>query len=135
MILEECHNIPIAGHIGRDKTLAAVASTLFWPHLRRVVSLYVQQCEICQQTKALNQKPAGLHLPLEIPTRRWEQVHMELITGLPVSRDGHDAQTARGVEGPQCLQCLPAEVILPVRVLTINLFSTEPGEPSSRKDP
>ena len=90
MILEECHDIPIAGHLGRDKTLAAVTSTFFWPHLRRDVALYVQRCEVCQQVKASNQKTIGLHMPLEIPTRRWEQVHMDLITGLPLSRNGHD---------------------------------------------
>lgn len=91
IILRECHDIPIAGHLGRDKTLTNITSSFFWPQIRRDVAQYVQQCQVCQQSKATNQKPFGLHRPLDIPTRRWEQVHMDFITALPMSKDGHDA--------------------------------------------
>ena len=70
LILKECHSIPIAGHLGRDKTLSSSESTFYWPHLPRDVALYVQRCVECQQAKSSNQRPSGLHTPLDIPERR-----------------------------------------------------------------
>ena len=33
----------------------------------------------------------GLSHPLEIPDRTWEHMTLDLITGLPVTSEGHDA--------------------------------------------
>ncbi|KAL0378714.1 UNVERIFIED_CONTAM: Transposon Tf2-11 polyprotein [Sesamum radiatum] len=47
------------------------------------VETYVRICLICQQDKADHQKKAGLLQPLPIPTRPWESVSMDYISGLP----------------------------------------------------
>ena len=41
-VLKECHDTPIAGHLGRDKTLEAVSRLLYWPNLRTDVLEYVE---------------------------------------------------------------------------------------------
>ena len=43
-IIAKLHN---EGHMGRDKTLALIASTYFWPIMKREVYHYVETCRIC----------------------------------------------------------------------------------------
>src|SRR4051812_24526769 len=52
---------------------------------------FVKSCEQCQRNKSSNQKPAGLLQPLELPTRNWQQVSMDLIVALPKTKAGLDA--------------------------------------------
>jgi hypothetical protein len=52
---------------------------------------YFGSCDSCQRKKTSNQKPIGLLKPLEIPTKRLEQVSMDFITISPVTKENHDA--------------------------------------------
>src|SRR3954465_15808200 len=51
---------------------------------------YVKSCDSCQRIKASQQVPAGLLQPLPIPSTPWEQVSMDFITQLPVTKAGFD---------------------------------------------
>ncbi|XP_074297249.1 uncharacterized protein LOC141627954 [Silene latifolia] len=44
---------------------------------------YTKTCLICQQDKGEKQKPGGLLNPLPVPTRPWESISMDFISGLP----------------------------------------------------
>ena len=90
-VMHECHNLPIAGHLGRNKTLHTIRRLFTWTGLASDVATYLQQCPTCQQTKASTQKPAGLLQPLPVPTRRWEMVHMDLVGPLPATAQGYTA--------------------------------------------
>ena len=48
-------------------------------------------CDVCQRNKSSNKKLAGLLRPLEIPTRNWQHVSMDLIIQLPKTKSGNDA--------------------------------------------
>jgi hypothetical protein len=52
---------------------------------------YFRSCDSCQRNKTSNQKPIGLLKPLVIPTESFEQVSMDFITTLPVTKENHDA--------------------------------------------
>jgi hypothetical protein len=41
--------------------------------------------------KPTNQRPAGLLHPLPVPSYKWEQMTMDLITDLPLTANGHTA--------------------------------------------
>jgi hypothetical protein len=88
-VLQEHHKTPITGHLGRDKTLERVQRSYFWPGLDRDVRAFVRLCDPCQRSKARNQCPPGLLQPIPLPTNRWEQVTMDLITCLPQTKTGH----------------------------------------------
>lgn len=90
-ILHECHDVPTAGHLGKDKTLEQVKRRFYWPRMDADVLQYVRTCDACQRNKPSQQATPGLLMPLPIPDYPWQQVTMDLITQLPQSRKGHDA--------------------------------------------
>jgi len=90
-LLHECHDTPISGHLGKDKTVEQVKRRFYWPGLDDDVLRYVRSCDACQRNKPSQQATAGLMQPLPIPSHPWQQVSMDLITQLPKSRSGNDA--------------------------------------------
>ena len=84
-LLKEFHDTPVAGHLGFHKTLAALASRFWWPHMSRSVKAYVSSCGTCQRTKPSQSLRPGLLQPLPIANQPWAQVSMDLITDLPPS--------------------------------------------------
>ena len=90
-VLWECHDSPMAGHLGVDKTLELVSRTFFWPRLSSEVRGYVLSCVECQKNKPSNAAPAGLLQPLEIPDKPWDCVSMDFVVQLPETARGHDA--------------------------------------------
>ena len=51
---------------------------------------YVRTCPACQRTKTFPARPIGLLVPNPIPQQPWEEISVDLITGLPDSQ-GYDA--------------------------------------------
>lgn len=86
VILKEYHYSVIGGHSGELKTYLRVAQDWFWKDMRRDISTYVQQCGVCQQQKQSQQSPAGLLQPLSIPMMVWEDISLDFIEGLPLSK-------------------------------------------------
>ena len=91
IILKEHHDNHIAGHFGVDKTYENVARTFYWPKMIRAIKQYIQSCDVCQRNKGSNQTPAGLLQPLDTPAQKWEQVTMDFIVQLPLTKQGFDA--------------------------------------------
>ncbi|KAJ9520381.1 hypothetical protein QJQ45_000131 [Haematococcus lacustris] len=87
----EAHDIPISGHLGRDKTYARLSRLYFWPRMAASVHDYVRTCLACQRNKSNTQRPIGLLQSLPVPQHRWEHVSLDLITQLPNTTAGHDA--------------------------------------------
>ncbi|KAJ9511713.1 hypothetical protein QJQ45_018018 [Haematococcus lacustris] len=90
-LLCEAHDIPISGHLGRDKTYARLSRLYFWPRMAASVHDYVRTCLACQRNKSNTQRPIGLLQSLPVPQHRWEHVSLDLITQLPNTTAGHDA--------------------------------------------
>ena len=90
-LLHECHDAPMSGHLGKDKTTEQVKRRFYWPGMDDEIQQYVRSCDACQRNKPSQQATPGLLQPLPIPSHPWQQVSMDLITQLPKSRAGHDA--------------------------------------------
>lgn len=90
-ILRECHDTPLSGHLGKDKTIEQVKRRFYWKGMDEVILKYVTSCDACQRNKSSQQATMGPLMPLEIPTRPWQWVSMDLITNLPRSKSGNDA--------------------------------------------
>ena len=88
-ILRWCHDNCSAGHPGRDRTYSRIAREYYWPRLGRDVKRYVQSCPVCQTSKGDRPRQPPLQ-PLPVPEKPWEEISMDLITGLPESTASND---------------------------------------------
>lgn len=86
-ILRECHNSPLAGHNGADRTLSTIARRYYWPTMRRDVANHVRKCIECNRYKPNNTKPAGL---IQTPplSQRFEVIAIDLFGPLPQTDAG-----------------------------------------------
>jgi hypothetical protein len=91
-ILAEHHDVTLAGHLGRDKTLASVSRLFYWPGLRTQVAEYVQTCPTCQADKQRSRPTLGLLHPLPVPQFCWQHMGLDLVTHLPRTARGHDCR-------------------------------------------
>lgn len=73
------------GHSSIQATYQRVKKLFYWPGMKLAVDLFVRLCQVCQQAKHTNTKPAGLLQPLPPPKRPWQDVTMDFIEGLPLS--------------------------------------------------
>lgn len=48
-----------------------------------MINVYVSKCPTCQVNKVVSVALAGLHQPLQILERIWEEKSMDFIEGLP----------------------------------------------------
>ena len=84
-LLFEVHDSPSGGHLGVKKTLHKLQRVCWWAGMRVEIMGYVHSCVECQRIKHSQQKPAGLLLPLPIPSRPYETITMDFVGPLPVS--------------------------------------------------
>ena len=59
--------------------------------MKRDVTEYVSKCLTCQQVKVEHQVPTGLLNPLPIPQWKWDNITMDLVSGLPLTQQKHDS--------------------------------------------
>lgn len=84
-ILRSRHDAPLAGHLGRAKTLDLVTRTFYWPSLRRYVHRYVDGCDLCQRSKSTRHSRYGLLQPIPAGESPWKRVTTDFIVKLPKS--------------------------------------------------
>jgi hypothetical protein len=84
-LLYEVHDSPSGGHLGVKKTLHKLQRVCWWIGMRAEVTSYVHSCVECQRVKHSQQKPAGLLLPLPIPSRPYDTITMDFVGPLPPS--------------------------------------------------
>jgi hypothetical protein len=85
------HNVPYAGHLGYQKTIAAVKSQYYWPDMKKELADFIAKCLECQKVKVEHRHPVGLLQTLPIPEWKWEVVTMDFITKLPRTNKQHDS--------------------------------------------
>ena len=59
LVLNNNHDIPLAGHFGAAKTYHRINSQFYWPGLRADVEAYVMSCLLCQSRKAPKRPEQG----------------------------------------------------------------------------
>ncbi|KAL1352379.1 hypothetical protein AAHE18_06G162500 [Arachis hypogaea] len=85
-LFAEHHDNGMGGHSGYFQTYKRLVAVVFWKGMQRRVKDYVATCSICQQSKYIALKPAGLLQPLPIPKRTWEHSTMDFVVGLPKAK-------------------------------------------------
>jgi hypothetical protein len=89
-LLQQHHDVPVAGYPSRSKTLKYLCRNYTWPKMRTDVDCYTRNCHTCQCTKPSRHALFGVLRPLPIPDRPWQDISMDFVMGLPWS-NGCDA--------------------------------------------
>jgi transposase InsO family protein len=82
-IISLYHDDRLAGHFGRSRTEELLKRKFHWINLQDDVAEYVQECQICQGAAVPKHRPYGKLETLPIPSRPFEELSMDFITGLP----------------------------------------------------
>lgn len=86
-VLTLAHSIPLAGHLGKDKTSRRILQRFYWPTVYKDVARFCRSCATCQ--KATHYKPRRVPLiPLPIISEPFERMAMDIIGPLPRSHSG-----------------------------------------------
>ena len=87
-VLQLAHDIPLAGHLGRQKTAHRVLQRFYWPGLYKDVGEYCKACPECQ--KACSRRvPSAPLIPLPVIDKPFKRIAMNNVGPLPRSHAGN----------------------------------------------
>ena len=88
-IFEQLHKNRIAGHFGRDRTLAAVKKRFYWPEMSSDVARWCKNCDLCARCKP---GPGQGRAPLTQSEVSFplERIAIDIVGPLPITRDGNE---------------------------------------------
>jgi hypothetical protein len=90
-ILAEIHDSKLSAYPGRYRTLARAHGSYYWKGLYKDVDDCVPSCHTCQKEKGDKRVCQGEVRSPVVPKYPFEVLHMDWITGLPVTPQGHDS--------------------------------------------
>lgn len=91
VIMNEAHNSLLSIHPGSSKMYHDLKSTYWWTRMKREITQFINECDVCRRVKAEHQCPTGLLQPLPIPEWKFDHIEMDFVTGFPKSKRGNDA--------------------------------------------
>ena len=86
--LWEAHSGLTGAHLGVEKTLQKIESKYFWLGLRKDVSNFVNECEICQSRKPPRKQNRQPLRPIEV-TGVFDRIAMDVMGPLPMTHKGN----------------------------------------------
>jgi hypothetical protein len=89
-LLHDHHDALVARYLGRARMLELLSRKYNWPHQCQYVQRYMDNCDTCKRIKPICHAPFGLLKPLQLPTRPWDSISRDFITGLPKT-EGYNA--------------------------------------------
>ena len=87
-VLYQCHGAPMAGHLGRTRTVRRLQQAYYWPDFRRDATVWCARCEPCIKRKSAPppHRAAMGHVPTGLPMQR---VAIDIMGPLPRSDRGN----------------------------------------------
>ena len=84
-IIQQAHLAVQTGHPGREETYRTIARMWYWPKMSEDNRRFVRNCDICRQSTPWRDGKHGYLRPLPVPSRTWQDLTVDFITGLPLS--------------------------------------------------
>src|ERR1044072_709367 len=91
LILDEGHRSRLSLHPGATKMYQDLKIHFWWPGMKKQVAEYVAACLTRQKAKVEHHKPAGKLQSLDVPEWKWDNISMDFVTALPLTRKKFDA--------------------------------------------
>jgi len=93
ILIREAHASSVGGHFCITKTLLNLQCHFFWPYMQKKLAKFTHAYPLCSQSKPANHK-FGLYQPFPIPSKPWESISMDFLSGLPPNLRKHDEHDA-----------------------------------------
>ena len=87
-VLELANEIPLAGHLGKEKTRRRVLRRFYWPNVFGDVEEFCRTCAVCQKASHMGVGKAPL-MPLPVISEPFSRVAMDIVGPLLTSRAGN----------------------------------------------
>ena len=87
-VLQVAHEIPMAGHMGRNKTTQRTLRRFYWPTIFRDVKEFCRTCPDCQKASSRKGPRAPL-IPLPVIEEPFYRIAMDIVGPLPRSWSGN----------------------------------------------
>jgi hypothetical protein len=84
-IFHSVHASSFGGHSGQRLTYHRLKQVFLWPDMKQFIDENINQCPVCQISKTERLPYPGLLQPLNIPKRKWGEISMDFVEGLPKS--------------------------------------------------
>ena len=88
-LVSECHDTPVSGHQGTEKTLARLAQRYYWPGMATTVRHYVKSCIFCLTHKPRRGKLAGKLQPIRPPAKCFSLYGLDHMGPFKETKDGN----------------------------------------------
>jgi len=85
-IIQIAHLSLQTGHPGREETYRIIAREWYWPKMSDDIRRFVRNCELCRKSTPWRDGRHGYLRPLPVPSRTWQHLTVDFITGLPLSQ-------------------------------------------------
>lgn len=86
-VMRLAHDVPFAGHLGREKTVQRILRRFYWPTLFQDVRRYCQTCGECQLHGG--QRTRAPLIPLPVIGEPFRRIAMDIVGPLPKTRRGN----------------------------------------------
>ena len=90
-VLKEYHDTHFRAHAGYHKLLAQIREYFYWPNMKTQIQQYTRTCEQCMRSKVPNVGTYGYPHIMEVPDEPFQVISLDLMSGLPRTKNGHDA--------------------------------------------
>ncbi|MBW0556385.1 hypothetical protein O181_096100 [Austropuccinia psidii MF-1] len=87
LVLKECHYSLFSGNLSEYRIREKIKTCIWWPMWQKDVSGYCKTCERFQKANRSTGKRLGSMIKSQEPSRPWEIVHMDWVTGLSPGGD------------------------------------------------
>ncbi|MBW0477214.1 hypothetical protein O181_016929 [Austropuccinia psidii MF-1] len=87
LVLNECHYSSFSGYLSEDRRREEIRTCIWWPMWKKDVAKYFKTCERCHKANKSTGKRLGNMIKIQEPSRPWEIVHMDWVTGMPEGGD------------------------------------------------
>ena len=90
-IMEEAYGSRYSIHWGSKKMYIVLQEIYSWNGTKRDIADFVAKCPNFQQVKVKHQSMGGLIRNIDITSRKWDDIKMDFIVGLPLTQKQHES--------------------------------------------
>ena len=130
-VISMAHDIPLASHLGVNKTNERILALFFWPGIRQTVVQYCKTCKMCQIVGKPNQKiQRAASQPIPAFEEPFSKVIIDCVGTLPKTKFGNKYLLTIMCSTTRFPEAIPMRNITAKKIVSrLIIFSTFVGLP------